>query len=495
MSLKYIDSNGVSHVVSGMTPGGNLETGAVAMRSGEIGNTTVSAGGYTEKTVTLSEPLPDDNYIVVLELMSQSTIAGNAYASYYNKTATSFKVVLYNLGNTDCVMNIAYKAFKLYEVADAEALYSDVTDIKAMIPSNASSSNKLSTANDLRTETRSLDRRIDDLEDVIPVDASLSNQLVTESDLSSVEIDKVEDINDVELTSIQDGQTLIWDATNSKWVNGQGGKVYSAGDGIEISNTDEISAKVDDTSITTDSNDALKVADTYKTTFVGTTAAWEALSAADKAKYNLVSLTDDAYGSASVTDAVTDGDMRPVTSNAVYDGLATKQNTLTQGTNITISGSTISAQDTTTGTSYNAGSCPDNITFATNGSVARVYAALNEKLANSDNFIVAPTSSIQCTAGTTYSICSKTLPAGKWILIGYGLLLGNLSLYISGATYANACTARNYNSNQNGEVSLQTFGMARSTGTATVTLKLDCRANCTAHADGNYCGILGIRIA
>ena len=36
--------------------------------------------------------------------------------------------------------------------------------------------------------------------------------------------------------------------------------------------------------------------------------------------------------------------------------------------------------NTTTGTSYNAGSCPDNTTFATNGSVSRAYNALNDTL-------------------------------------------------------------------------------------------------------------------
>ena len=35
--------------------------------------------------------------------------------------------------------------------------------------------------------------------------------------------------------------------------------------------------------------------------------------------------------------------------------------------------------NTTTGTSYNAGSCPDNTTFSTNGSVKRVYDAVSPK--------------------------------------------------------------------------------------------------------------------
>jgi hypothetical protein len=38
--------------------------------------------------------------------------------------------------------------------------------------------------------------------------------------------------------------------------------------------------------------------------------------------------------------------------------------------------------NTTTGTSYDAGSCPDNTTFATNGSVARAYSALNSNKIN-----------------------------------------------------------------------------------------------------------------
>lgn len=35
--------------------------------------------------------------------------------------------------------------------------------------------------------------------------------------------------------------------------------------------------------------------------------------------------------------------------------------------------------NTTTGTSYNAGSCPDNTTFSTNGSVKKVYDAVSPK--------------------------------------------------------------------------------------------------------------------
>lgn len=327
MSLKYVDQNGVSHVISGLTPGGDLSFGAVTTRSGTVTFNGVAANTTATVEVVFSEPMPDNIYEIIycIESGTADGSLGKTLPITWEKTANGFKCLFYN-GDTVTKTNIVfiYKAFKLYEVADAEALYSTVQDIEKAFPADASSSNKLATIRDVTSETRSLDRRIDDLEDYMPSNVSISNKVATQADLANVSIDELGDIEDVDLDDVADGQTLVWDSANSKWVNGAGGKTYTAGDGITISNTDEISAKVDDTSITTDTNDALKVADTYKTTFVGTTAAWNALSASDKAKYNLVSLTDDAYGSAGVTDAITDGDMRPVTSNAVYDGLSTK---------------------------------------------------------------------------------------------------------------------------------------------------------------------------
>lgn len=322
MSLKYRDHNGVSRIISGITPGGDLEYGAVATRSGTISVPALAAEAETSLIlVSFSEPLPDADYLIYFRNSSTKTAIGTT-----QKTKTGFGVYVKNISATsEYAYSIDYTAYKLYDVADAEQLYSTVQDLEAMIPSSASSTNKFATADDLRTETRTLDRRLDDVEDVIPTSASITNKLVTQSDLSGVEIDKVEDINDVELTNIQDGQTLIWDDTNSKWVNGQGGKTYTAGDGITISNTDEISAKVDDTSITTDTNDALKVADTYKTIFVGTRAQWNALSTADKVKYNEAHITDDVIGG-EVADEVSDGLMSPVTSNAVFDALKTRAN-------------------------------------------------------------------------------------------------------------------------------------------------------------------------
>lgn len=56
----------------------------------------------------------------------------------------------------------------------------------------------------------------------------------------------------------------------------------------------------------------------YKKIFIGTRAEWDALTTTEKQRYDLANLTDDlAGGELIVSDAVTEGDLNPVTSNAV----------------------------------------------------------------------------------------------------------------------------------------------------------------------------------
>lgn len=74
---------------------------------------------------------------------------------------------------------------------------------------------------------------------------------------------------------------------------------YTAGDKIDIT------------------NHVVSCDETVKGTFVGTQSEWNSLSAADKAKYDLVNITDDNVTPAAVVDTVADGNMNPVTSNAV----------------------------------------------------------------------------------------------------------------------------------------------------------------------------------
>ena len=63
--------------------------------------------------------------------------------------------------------------------------------------------------------------------------------------------------------------------------------------------------------------------------FKGTLAEWNALTEEEKSNFELVCLTDDSATGEAV-DAVTDGDMRAVTSNAVYDAL----NVIQSGTGV-----------------------------------------------------------------------------------------------------------------------------------------------------------------
>ena len=77
---------------------------------------------------------------------------------------------------------------------------------------------------------------------------------------------------------------------------------YTAGDGIEIDNHE------------------VSVTEDRPATFVGTTQEWDALTAAEKAQYKIVNLTNDVVGGETVVvDTVEDGNLNPVTSNAVYN--------------------------------------------------------------------------------------------------------------------------------------------------------------------------------
>ena len=97
------------------------------------------------------------------------------------------------------------------------------------------------------------------------------------------------------------GATVTDDSTNDATVVDFA--PYTEGRGIDI-----------------DSNNEIAVEDTITTTFTGTVAEWNALSIADKAKYEIVNLTDDpTCGDMIVVDTVADGNMNAVTSNAVYD--------------------------------------------------------------------------------------------------------------------------------------------------------------------------------
>lgn len=72
-------------------------------------------------------------------------------------------------------------------------------------------------------------------------------------------------------------------------------------------------------------------------TFIGTAAAFNAIKAT--LPVNTVAyITDDGNGDLQPVDAVTNGDMHPVTSNAVYDKFAAKEGNLVLASGVTITG-------------------------------------------------------------------------------------------------------------------------------------------------------------
>ena len=110
-------------------------------------------------------------------------------------------------------------------------------------------------------------------------------------------------IPDSSLVIITDeNRTYVTSGTGADQTISLVARVMTAGDGITITSDDAIKA---DTVI-----------------FTGTRAEWEALSTAQKAKFNIVNITDEDFTEDSVVDSVTAGDMRPVTSNAVAEEVA-----------------------------------------------------------------------------------------------------------------------------------------------------------------------------
>jgi hypothetical protein len=297
MSLKYRDKNGAEHILAGLTPGGNIEYGAVATRINTVSIPVTAAGESQIISVEFADAMPDDDYLINYEC---STSAFNYRVQ--NKSETGFTLTCANVSSsaTTYAATLKITSYKLYDVADAEVLYSTVQDMEKALPSDASSSNKLATIRDVTSETRSLDRRLDDVEDVIPNDATILNKLATAEDVAEAMANAGLKVTDTIPASPDDGDVLLYIGTEEGFTKG-GIYQYSAtqDEWILISTAD-----VD--------------LSNYETSWTGTKADWEALAIQEKAKYQIVNITDDV-SSQSVTDSVTDGDMRPVTSNAVYD--------------------------------------------------------------------------------------------------------------------------------------------------------------------------------
>lgn len=98
-----------------------------------------------------------------------------------------------------------------------------------------------------------------------------------------------------------------------------------------------------------------------------------------------------------------------------------------------------------------------------------------------------PTSQFNPTAYQTYTLCSLTLPTGKWLLIGRTLAGGDL--IIDGDNRLICANGRN--NYTTGELTLNAFAIF--TG-GSANLKLVSNGYGTVHNDRNYCSLRAIRI-
>lgn len=184
MSIRYRAVDGTETIVSGLTPGGDIEAGAIAERSGNY-SLTSSVGGWVKQTIIFDSPLPDDDYTITFE---EHSAYGHISGPYLieNKTANGFTVGVFFTEAITNNMSGTYRAFKTYTVQHAAQNAEDITNIKAVIPSTASSTNKLATSNDVTTLATDTDGRLDNLEDLVPTGASVSNQLATKDNIDTV---------------------------------------------------------------------------------------------------------------------------------------------------------------------------------------------------------------------------------------------------------------------------------------------------------------------
>lgn len=322
MSLRYRDSSGNETIVSGLTPGGDIEAGAVDTRSG-VFSFSVASGSHEKFTVTFDTPMIDNDYIVDI----WSDIHNMEYLTFNieGKKANGFDVNVNNAyGATINRSGIKYKAYKVYTVQHAAQNAEDIANIKAVIPLAASSTNQLTPKKYVDDADTALDGRVSNLEDLIPTGASVDNQLATKSDVDDAETEaqsRLKVVSTMPATPAE-GTVVLYIGSDPGLTPG-GIYQYQSGSWVLISAADiDIDSSIDSTSENPVQNKVIAEAldDKQNIEFIGTTAEWNALSTAQKNKYTLVNLTDDkeALGVEAV-DSLINGDMRPVTSNAVYD--------------------------------------------------------------------------------------------------------------------------------------------------------------------------------
>lgn len=132
------------------------------------------------------------------------------------------------------------------------------------------------------------------------------------------------------MDSTEFASTGAWGATSQYYIHctSEYFPVYKYYAGVE--STQELneigggSADIDNDTIVENQDGEISVSPAYKKIFDGTLEEWNALTTAEKKEYDNVS-TPDPTSAEALVDAVENGNMNAVTSNAVYDAISYRQ--------------------------------------------------------------------------------------------------------------------------------------------------------------------------
>lgn len=181
MSVKYRNENGDEVIIAGLTPGGDIEAGAVDTRSGTF---SVAFDGTSGKeyniNIAFDAAMSDADYEVIFDFGSDAGWTGCSIFPY-NKTANGFVAAITANNTSVKTRTISYKAWKIYSVQHDKQNSEAIATIQQAIPAGAGISNKLTTKSYVDNADSALNTRLSDLEDLIPTGASISNQLATKS--------------------------------------------------------------------------------------------------------------------------------------------------------------------------------------------------------------------------------------------------------------------------------------------------------------------------
>ena len=156
MSLKYRNGQGVETPLAGLNgTSGELVPSVTYLQKGTFAVPNIpnpSSQNYASVAVTLSSPMPDNDYIVNIEGYAEGNGVNPYSFSIKDKTTTGFTVIAMTSLETSATISgriITYEAIKLITQEEIALDEQAISDIQEVIPSTATTANKLVTQSEL----------------------------------------------------------------------------------------------------------------------------------------------------------------------------------------------------------------------------------------------------------------------------------------------------------------------------------------------------------